>query len=56
MKAREKTIPPPGRPRLIEAAQRLVELYDALGNNDKAEEWRQRLAELSKSGSVPDKK
>ena len=31
----------------VEAAQRLVELYDALGNTYKAQEWRKHLAELS---------
>jgi serine/threonine protein kinase len=56
MNDREKIIPPPGRPRLIAAAQRLVELYDALAQPDQAETWRQRLAELSKAGSVPPKK
>jgi hypothetical protein len=56
MKAREQTIPAPSRPRLTQAVQRLVELYDALGQKAKAAEWRQRLAELSKHNSNQEKK
>ena len=44
MKAREAKIPPPGRPRLTEAAERVVRLYDDWGKKDKAAEWRTRLA------------
>jgi serine/threonine protein kinase len=55
MKAREKDIPPGGRPRLIEAVQRIIELYDALGEKDKADKWRQRLAELTKGSTVQQK-
>jgi tetratricopeptide (TPR) repeat protein len=40
MKAREATIPPPARPRLAEALERLVRLYEALGKKDEAERWR----------------
>jgi serine/threonine-protein kinase len=39
MKKREKTIPPQGRPRLVEAALRLVQLYQALGKQDKVAQW-----------------
>jgi hypothetical protein len=56
MKAREKTIPPPFWVPLAEAAQRLVELYDAWGQQDKADSWRQRLMEMSKGSSVQPKK
>ena len=31
MKQREKTIPEPGKPRLPEALERLVQLYEAIG-------------------------
>ena len=44
MKAREARIPPPGRPRLAEAAERVVRLYEDWGKKDKAAEWRARLA------------
>jgi len=45
MKRREKTIPPQGKVRLIEAAKRLVELYEATGNAAEAERWRKELAQ-----------
>jgi eukaryotic-like serine/threonine-protein kinase len=47
MKAREAKIPPPGKPRLTEAAERVVKLYEAWGKKDKAAEWRARLAKPS---------
>ena len=43
MKAREKTIPPQGKVRLTEAAERLVQLYEATGNAADAERWRKEL-------------
>jgi WD40 repeat protein len=39
MKAREKTIPPQGKVRLTEAAERLVELYEATDRKDEAKKW-----------------
>jgi tetratricopeptide (TPR) repeat protein len=39
MKQREANIPPPGRPRLTEAVERLVQLYEALGKKDDAARW-----------------
>jgi len=36
VKAREKTIPPPGRTRLPEALDRLIELYTATNKPDEA--------------------
>ncbi len=42
MKAREATIPAPDRPRLPEAAARVVRLYTDWGQSKKAEEWRQK--------------
>jgi hypothetical protein len=45
MKQREATIPPAGKARLPEAAERLVALYAATGKKDQAAEWRQKLAE-----------
>src|SRR5262249_26433634 len=47
MKAREAKIPPPGKPRFTEAAERVVRLYEEWGKKDKAAEWRTRLAKPS---------
>jgi tetratricopeptide (TPR) repeat protein len=44
MKKRAAKIPPPGRPRLGEALERLVGLYEATRQKDKAEAWRKELA------------
>ncbi len=44
MKQREKTIPPAAKPRLAEALERLVQLYEATGNAVEAERWRKELA------------
>ena len=44
MKAREAKIPPPGKPRLTEAAERVVKLYEAWGKKDDAAKWRAKLA------------
>jgi serine/threonine protein kinase len=43
MKEREKSIPPQGKARLTEALERLVQLYDAWGKKDRADEWRAKL-------------
>ena len=34
---------PAGKVRLTAALERVVQLYDALGKNDKADEWRKKL-------------
>jgi hypothetical protein len=47
MKEREATIPRQYKVRLLEALQRLVRLYEATGNNEKARDWRKKLAEAS---------
>jgi len=39
---REAQIPPQGRPRLAEAMERLVQLYEATGQNEKAAAWRKK--------------
>jgi hypothetical protein len=44
MKQRAARIPPPGRPRLREAVERLVELYESTHAKAEAEAWRQQLA------------
>jgi eukaryotic-like serine/threonine-protein kinase len=42
LKQREDKIPAAARPRLVEAVQRLVQLYEAKGQSDKAAEWKQK--------------
>jgi serine/threonine protein kinase/Tfp pilus assembly protein PilF len=56
MKTRLKTIPVPRHRSLAEAAERLVELYDAWGKTEQADEWRQRLGQLTKGNAVKEKK
>jgi serine/threonine protein kinase len=46
MKACEKTIPPQARARLTEAAERLVQLYEATDRKDEAKKWTTVLAAL----------
>jgi hypothetical protein len=53
MKLREKTIPPAGQPRLTEALERLVQLYEATGNTVEAERWRKELAERQAAQKQP---
>ncbi|MEX2140204.1 MAG: protein kinase [Pirellulales bacterium] len=48
MKQREEKIPPQDKVSLTEAAERLVQLYDAWGSPEKAAEWRKTLATDSK--------
>jgi hypothetical protein len=43
MKQRAAQIPLNGKPRLAEALERLVQLYDAWGKPDKAARWRSEL-------------
>jgi len=43
LKARENKIPPLSQKRVARAGARIVELYDAWGKRDKAEEWRKKL-------------
>jgi hypothetical protein len=47
MKASEARIPPPGKPRLTEAAERVIKLYEAWGKKDEAARWRAKLARPS---------
>ena len=42
MKQREAKIPKEGKPRLPEALERIVKLYDGRGQKDKAAEWRKK--------------
>jgi tetratricopeptide (TPR) repeat protein len=43
MKQREAKIPASGKVRLTEALERLVQLYEATGQKDKADVWRKKL-------------
>jgi tetratricopeptide (TPR) repeat protein len=45
LKQREKSIPPEGAPRLKEAVERLVQLYEETDNKDEAAKWRKELQE-----------
>jgi tetratricopeptide (TPR) repeat protein len=49
MKQREIMIPREGKPRLKEALQRLVHLYEATDRPDQAAGWKQKLAEFDKT-------
>ena len=49
MKQREGKIPTAGKVRPKEALQRLVQLYEDMGQSAKAAEWKQKLAELQKT-------
>jgi hypothetical protein len=53
MKKQQDKIPPPGRMRLVEAAERLVQLYEAKQNKDEAAKWNKELEEAKawQSGS-----
>jgi serine/threonine protein kinase/lipopolysaccharide biosynthesis regulator YciM len=55
LKQRETKIPAYGKVRLTEALERLVQLYDATGQKDKAEEWRKKL-EQAKAAAKPQPK
>jgi hypothetical protein len=43
MKQREERIPPIYKSRLAEAIERLVQLYEAWGQPEKATEWKAKL-------------
>jgi hypothetical protein len=47
MKKRAETIPPQGRIRLLEALERLVQLYEATDRKDQAARWRKEREALS---------
>jgi tetratricopeptide (TPR) repeat protein len=53
MKAREARIPPPGKPRFTDAAERVVKLYEAWDKPEKAAEWRARLSKPSDEANKP---
>jgi hypothetical protein len=43
MKAREAQIPAPGKPRVTEAAERIVQLYEAWGKPEQTAVWKRKL-------------
>jgi hypothetical protein len=45
MKQPERLIPPQGKVRLVEALERLVQLYEATDKKDDAAKWRKELAD-----------
>jgi tetratricopeptide (TPR) repeat protein len=49
MKQREDKIPASGKPRVKEALDRLVQLYEATGQSEKAAEWNRKLAEFDQA-------
>ncbi len=53
LKQREARIPAPAKVCLTEALERLVRLYDATGQKDKADEWRKNLAETKAAAKPP---
>jgi tetratricopeptide (TPR) repeat protein len=53
MKQREAQIPPPAAIRLIEALERLAQLYDALGKKDEAAKWRKELEARNGAAKQP---
>jgi serine/threonine protein kinase/lipopolysaccharide biosynthesis regulator YciM len=55
MKQQEAKIPAMGKARLTEALERLVQLYDAWGKKDKADEWRKKLEETKAAAQPPAK-
>jgi tetratricopeptide (TPR) repeat protein/tRNA A-37 threonylcarbamoyl transferase component Bud32 len=55
MKEREKSIPAQIKVRLVEGVERLVQLYDAWGKKDKADDYRQQLA-AERAKAQPQKK
>ena len=51
MKQREHQIPAAGQPRLKEALQRLVQLYEATNRSDQAAKWKHELESANPSAS-----
>jgi hypothetical protein len=48
MKQRDAKIPKTGKGRLAEAAERLVQLYEAWGKPEQAEQWRAKILATEK--------
>ena len=45
MRQRQATVSATSKSQLTEALERLVQLYDAMGQNEKADAWRKKLQE-----------
>ena len=56
MKEREESIPAIGRPRLVEAVDRLIELYAATDKPGQVKKWQAERAALLKQTRAPEKK
>jgi len=53
MKQREAKIPAQSKTRLTEALERLVRLYEATDQKDKADAWRKKLEEAKAAAKKP---
>ena len=51
MKRREAKIPAYGKRRVKETVERLVQLYEAVGQADKVAQWQNELTELNKTST-----
>jgi len=49
MKEREATIPEAGKPRLLEALQRLVQIFDSTRRPDQASGWKKKLEDFERT-------
>ncbi len=56
MKARDKSIPPPGKVRRPEALDRLIALYTATNKPDEAKKWRAERANYPAEKTPPPEK
>jgi tetratricopeptide (TPR) repeat protein len=56
MKKREANIPPQARPRLAEAVERLVQLYEALGKKDEVARWTREREALQAPAKTSERK
>ncbi|HEV3022691.1 MAG TPA: tetratricopeptide repeat protein, partial [Pirellulales bacterium] len=54
MNERRDQVPEQGKVRLTQAVERLVDLYDALAQEDKADEWRRKLEEAKTAAPNPE--
>lgn len=53
MKSRQEKIPRAEKARVVEAAERLVQLYGALGKNDEATKWQAEMESAKKTVAPP---
>jgi hypothetical protein len=54
MKKQEAKLPPQGKARLIEAVERLVQLYEATDKKDEAAKWRKKREVLRPATKEPE--